>query len=307
VPHPIHAWEIWNEENNGFWWGSRVSPTGYAAVFAATRNALRTVDPQALAVVGGLVFTANGQSSYVAPSAMIGALSAGDANAFDAVAVHPYTDATGASATELADNALALIAEVAATIKTDTGPGPGGALRQQIWVTEMGWSSLEANPTTIASGLQDFFDLVNSGARSTYNIGPVLWYDLEDSSTLGTLDDQLGLRLTAADGADGGPTPAWNVFSQFAVSEGVLPLPPALATARPYVATGSSAPRTLASSQSKGITPKTKAAGGTACKLSTKKHRCAAKRHRKRKRHPKRKDSHSKKRATTTKTAAKHS
>jgi hypothetical protein len=97
TPQPIQAWEIWNEENNGFWWDGDVSPTGYAQVFAATRDALRSVDPQALAVVGGLAFDANGQPSFVEPPAMIQALAAGNANAFDAVAIHPYTEAAGAT------------------------------------------------------------------------------------------------------------------------------------------------------------------------------------------------------------------
>ena len=77
TPHPIEAWEIWNEENNGFWWDGDVSPTGYAQVFAATRDALRSVDPQALAVVGGLAFDANGQPSFVAPPAMINQMGGG--------------------------------------------------------------------------------------------------------------------------------------------------------------------------------------------------------------------------------------
>ena len=44
-------------------------PSDYAAVFAATRAALRSVDPPARTVVGGLVFDAAGQSSFVSPAA----------------------------------------------------------------------------------------------------------------------------------------------------------------------------------------------------------------------------------------------
>lgn len=234
TPHPIEAWEIWNEENNGFWWDGDVSPTGYAQVFAATRDALRSVDPQALAVVGGLAFDANGQPSFVEPPAMIQALAAGNANAFDAVAIHPYTDATGASSTQMADQTMALVNQTAAAVRKYTGPGPGGAPRQQLWLTEVGWSTQQADPTTVAVALQDFFGLLQASGRTTDNVGPVLWYGLRDNSTLVTRDDQLGLRLTAADGADAGPQPAWSVFAAEAQQLGTIALPPALSNRGPY-------------------------------------------------------------------------
>jgi diguanylate cyclase (GGDEF)-like protein/PAS domain S-box-containing protein len=236
TPHPIQAWEIWNEENNGWWWAGTASADGYAAVFAATRDALRSIDPHAVAVVGGLTFTAAGQPSFIPPATMIRTLSATNANAFDAVAVHPYTDATNASATQLAGGAVSLINNVARAVAADTGPAPGGAPRQQIWVTEMGWSDQNEPSSTIATGLSDFFGLLTAGARATDNIGPVIWYDLRDNSTFTSRDDQIGLRFTTATGADAGPKPAWGVFSAAALSEGTVPLPAALTDSGPYLA-----------------------------------------------------------------------
>ena len=62
----------------------------------------------------------------------------------------------------------------------------------------------------------------------------MLWYGLRDNSTLVTRDDQLGLRLTAADGADAGPQPAWSVFAAEAQQLGTIALPPALSNRGPY-------------------------------------------------------------------------
>jgi hypothetical protein len=236
TPRPIQAWEIWNEENNGYWWSGAASPSGYAAVFAATRAALRSVDPQARVVVGGLSFDPNGQASFVTPAAMIDALAAGNANAFDAVAVHPYSSAVGASAPQLADGAVTMIDEVAAAVVAATGPGANGAPRQQIWVTEMGWSTQVASPMTVAVGLQLFFALLDNGARALDNVGPVLWYDLRDNAALASRDDALGLRLTQPDGADAGAKPAWNVLAAAAEREGTVALPPALTDRAPFVA-----------------------------------------------------------------------
>ena len=74
VAHPIHAWEIWNEENNGYWWSGQASAAAYATVFSSTRTAIRGTDPNAVTVVGGLAFSANGQPSFIQPVAMIDAL-----------------------------------------------------------------------------------------------------------------------------------------------------------------------------------------------------------------------------------------
>jgi hypothetical protein len=273
TPHPIEAWEIWNEENNGFWWDGNASAADYATVFAATRAALRSVDPQARAVVGGLVFGADGQSSFVPPVHMIQALTATNANAFDAVAIHPYTNASGASAAELANDALALVRRVAEQVTSSTGPAAGGAPRQQIWITEMGWSSESAAPATIAGGLQTFFALLDAGARAQYSVGPVLWYDLRDSNTLGTIDDALGLRLTTADGSDGGPKPVWSAFSAAAEQQATIQLPPALPDSGPYAA----APTTRAASGGVAVKPtRASAQARTRIKQATARRACKA-------------------------------
>jgi hypothetical protein len=257
TPEPIQAWEIWNEENNGYWWGGDASASGYATVFDATRTALRGVDPQARVVVGGLTYDPNGQSSFVPPAQMIQTLAAGNANAFDAVAVHPYTDAVGASPAALAQSAMDYVTETAQAVEQATGPSASGGPRQQIWVTEMGWSDSDAPATTIADGFQDFINDVNNGDRTQDNIGPVLWYMLRDNSSINSINDSLGLRYTNSDGSDAGPKPIWPIYASAAEQEGTVPLPPALADSGPYVAPTiaktATTPSTKGSSGSKNV------------------------------------------------------
>jgi Glycosyl hydrolase catalytic core len=252
---PIQAWEVWNEENNGYWWAGDASASAYAQVFAATRSALRSVDPQARVVVGGLTFDPHGESSFVAPSQMIAALTQSNANAFDAVAVHPYTDAVGASATQLAQSAMDYVDDIAGYVKSDAGPSAAGTPRQQVWVTEMGWSDSDSDPQTIADGFADFMNQVNSGSRSSDNVGPVFWYMLRDNSTINTIDDALGLRYTNSDGSDAGAKPIWTTYGATAAQSGTLALPPALSDSGPYnapaVATTATKPTTKGSSGSK--------------------------------------------------------
>jgi hypothetical protein len=227
TPEPIQAWEIWNEENNGWWWGGHASARHYRALLSATHRAIRSVDPQARIVVGGLTFDRNGESSFIAPRRFVKVIAARNANAFDAVAVHPYTDAQRATPRELASSAVAYINQLARAVKQATGPSPTGGPRQQIWVTEMGWSTTDASASTIAQGLEDFLVDANA-ARTADNIGPILYYMLRDNSTISSRDDALGLRYTTNNGADAGPTPGWSVFTSAAQQEGQIRLPPAL-------------------------------------------------------------------------------
>jgi hypothetical protein len=246
TPEPIQSWEIWNEENNGYWWDNDASASGYAAVFDATRTALRSADPQARVVVGGLTWASDGQS-FVRPEQIIAALSANNANAFDAVAVHPYTKAQGDDADGLANSAIAYINEMAADLIENTGRSSTGGPRQQIWVTEMGWSDTQASPTTIAGGFEDFIADLNKTARAQDNIGPIVWYMLSDNSTITTRADGLGLLYTSSNGSDAGPKPIWPVFAAAAQSEGTIALPAALGDSGPYLA-----PTTKGASGAKG-------------------------------------------------------
>lgn len=245
----MSAWEIWNEENNGWWWGDAASASAYAQVFGATRAALRSVDPQARAVVGGLTFDPAGQSSFVPPQAMIAELAARNPDAFDAVAVHPYTRAAGISPARMAVSALREIALTANAVRQTTGAGPDGGPRQQVWVTEMGWSTQGASPLVVASALQDFLGLLTPPLRGALHLGPVLWYDLRDGGPAGSRDSQIGLRYTSTGGEDLDPKPAWSVFTDTAAQAPALSLPLALPL---NVSLSSSAAITLARPTLKG-------------------------------------------------------
>jgi hypothetical protein len=234
APQPIRAWEVWNEENNGWWWGGRASAEDYAAVFAETRAALRSADPQARAVVGGLTWDPNGESSFVAPDQVIAALAASNANAFDAVGVHPYTDARGQTSAQMAAAAQSSVDVAAQAVRTATGPAADGSPRQPIWVTELGWSDTDAAPDAVGGALRAFVAGLDGGSRASDNVGPVLWYMLRDGASKAVRDDQMGLRLTGPTGTDAGPKVVWSAFTEAASRGQQLALPPALADAPAY-------------------------------------------------------------------------
>lgn len=227
-PKPIRAWEIWNEQNNGWWWDDAADAEDYAALFTLTRAKLREADPRARAVVGGLVWDRNGEQSFVEPAEVLRALAVRDVNAFDAVAIHPYSDARGRTGEQLGADAVAFVDRIADDLRATTGTGPGGAPRQQIWLTEMGWSDTDAAPETIAEGFRSFSARLDAGVRAADNVGPVLWYMLRDNNVRAVRDDGLGLRYTHVTGADAGPKPAWTSLTRAAAGGRMLDLPAAL-------------------------------------------------------------------------------
>jgi polysaccharide biosynthesis protein PslG len=116
---PVHSWEIWNEEN-GFFWEPQPDPWRYIDLYLASRNAIRSVDPNAAAVIGGLV--PQGAEGFV--RAMFEHRP--DAHGqIDAIGYHPYAGS--------ADGSMALIAGFRHTLATLGEPG------LPIEVTEVGW------------------------------------------------------------------------------------------------------------------------------------------------------------------------
>jgi hypothetical protein len=87
----------------------------------------------------------------------------------------------------------------------------------------------------VAGSLRSFLGGLDAGSRARDNVGPVLWYMLRDSAYKGGRDDQLGMRYTTVMGADAGPKPAWDVFTQWASAGTDVPLPPALVDSGAYV------------------------------------------------------------------------
>jgi len=83
-PHPIRAWQIWNEPNQPvFNWSDQPFGSDYVALLRAARTAVKTADPAAKIVLAGLVGTSWNALGHI--------YKAGGRNLFDVVAIHPFT------------------------------------------------------------------------------------------------------------------------------------------------------------------------------------------------------------------------
>ena len=124
---PVEQWEIWNEENSGYFWQPSPDPAGYVGLYLAARAALRSVDPSAQAVVGGLADVGNVNSFLRAmfldrPDAL---------QDVDAIALHPYP----LDPTHTAASAMQQI------LSTRQYLNSLGGSSIPIMVTEVGWTT----------------------------------------------------------------------------------------------------------------------------------------------------------------------
>ncbi|MFF3564596.1 cellulase family glycosylhydrolase [Streptomyces sp. NPDC002574] len=100
APKGIHTWEVWNEENIGFW-RPAPDPAGYTKLLKATSQALRVGDSKAYVVMGGLaVSKTEAASRRLSQTDFLTAVCKLGGNKYvDAVGYHPFNYPTLPSAT----------------------------------------------------------------------------------------------------------------------------------------------------------------------------------------------------------------
>lgn len=91
-PMPITTYEVWNEPNLERFWNPGCNAPAYGQVFAAAQPALKQVDPQAVAVVGGLSSSPDNLQNC-SPATFMKDLASVDPTVtptITAVGLHPY-------------------------------------------------------------------------------------------------------------------------------------------------------------------------------------------------------------------------
>jgi hypothetical protein len=211
----VSAWEVWNEEDNTGWWSG--TPAQYVGLLKAAYPAVKSVDPNATVLVGGL--TGN-DGSYLQQ------LYAGGAKgSFDAVGVHTDTACNITSPYVFEYNRgtrtinqyffLGFISIHAAMVAAGDGAKP-------IYMTELGWSSTSAECETGHWAGQKAAG-VSEQAQATYlrrayhclalpqysYVRAAMWFELFNEDTSTAPLDNYGLLDT-----DLSPKPAFSAFKQ---------------------------------------------------------------------------------------------
>jgi len=197
---PIRAWQVFNEPNLALYWSVQPFAKEYTATLRAAALGIRTADPGAKVVLGGLT-----NLSWEALRALYGA---GARGAFDVVAIHPYT---------------ARPADVLTTARyaRDVMWWHGDLL--PVWITEFSWPAaggLRRPPAWADGDDAEQARLLNRAirqlvaARESLGIERVLWYTWLSSEDRRSIFGYSGLRRIH--NGNRRSTPALRVFRRWA-------------------------------------------------------------------------------------------
>jgi hypothetical protein len=215
---PIRIWQIWNEENFKYF-AARPSPSQYGKLVVQSYEDLRSADPGASIVLGGLFARPKGGNARSAPGRIKRAWFAsefleqiyettpGVRGKFIAVALHPYSDSYKQLPVE--------VQEVREALRRIHDP------RRAIWLTELGWSSGVPSPANGNNGfekgtqgqaheLSGAFRLLLANAAS-WRVKRVYWFSFTDAPGTCNFCDGSGLF-----GPGFVPKPAWWAYERLA-------------------------------------------------------------------------------------------
>lgn len=212
----VAAWEIWNEEDASLWWASGPSPAAYTALLKAAYPAVKSVEPNATVVLGGL--TGN---DYEFLSQLY---ADGAKGYFNAVGVHTDSICETSSPYEILRNGRTdqrinrwsflgyrTVHEVMLAHGDDS----------PIWMTELGWSTdtqlcnsgawAGQKPAGVSPAQQATFLLqaYHCLAQDPYvQVG--IWFGLQDTEPFGSPRGSYGLLE-----ADLAPKPAYGALGEY--------------------------------------------------------------------------------------------
>lgn len=193
----IQAWEVWNEPNTSFFWRPAVGVDAYTDLLKKTYLAVKTANPKAKVILGGLS-PGNGGSiadSVSAADFLSLIYQGGGGGFFDAVAYHAYGE--GTLEDWLADALLGI------RYVMDSN----GEVAKPVWITEMGCYT--KGPGSVSEAWQaEYLREARTFLAQIPSIERVYWYTLRDANN--STDPEMNYGLFRADGS---PKLAVKAFS----------------------------------------------------------------------------------------------
>lgn len=175
-PLPIRTWEIGNEVNSDAFWCPSANPDQYARVFAASAGAIRSVDPSAQVIVGGLAqqFGHSSADQIEVSSFLRGMIAANPAlpGMISAVGIHPYAPSV--------DEALETVVRFRNAISA------AGLPNTPMVANEIGWHTRGLGPLRVSES--ERADLISAMANAFWrtdcglsSVAPYAWMTLEQN------------------------------------------------------------------------------------------------------------------------------
>jgi polysaccharide biosynthesis protein PslG len=172
---PVHAWQIWNEQNSPFFFRPGPDPESYAALLRAAANEIRAADPRAEIVLGGVWSADDTPSGVVGSARYMRALYRVPqvSDSFDGIAIHPY-DA----------HVRGVFEQISAVRRAARRAGDGGV---DLWVTELGWASSGRPNEGLVKGAAGQARMLTRafgrllGRADRYHLRGAFWYAWRDT------------------------------------------------------------------------------------------------------------------------------
>ena len=211
----VVAYEVLNEPNLPFEWGSSPSPSGYAAFLKAAYRGVKRGDASALVIGGGLSPAAGGGGSMDDLEFLRGMYAAGARGSMDALAIHNYG---GNNEPEQEPSGCGICfrrAELYRQIMVDQGDAA-----TPVWATEFGWlldpgrDMGQYDWMRVSADKQaDYVVRAYRYARANWPwIGGLILSNLDASTSPYHTGAQDGMPWFAILNKDYSPRPAWKAF-----------------------------------------------------------------------------------------------
>jgi hypothetical protein len=206
---PVRVWQIWNEQNLHHGWEPSPNAKEYAKLLRMSARAIRSVDPGAKLMVGGMFY--GGKKKTTIPSwRFLNTLYKHHGRRFfDMAAVHPFSP--GLSWMRYQIKKMHRVIE---RRHVDT----------QLWVTELGWGS-DRSPSPLTRGMEGQARMLKrsfryiTGHRRSLGVKRLLWFSWRDGATSASGQCQFcssnGLRRK-----DLRPKPSWKKYTRFTARAG---------------------------------------------------------------------------------------
>jgi Glycosyl hydrolase catalytic core len=170
---PIDVWQIWNEQNSPSFYKPKPKVKPYAKLLAASATAIRSRDPGADVLLGGMAGLPGVKKATTAWD-YLGKLydRKGAKKNFDGVAPHPY----GAKMKKVIEQIDLIRKEIKR----------GRDKNVDMWVTEIGWGSakggnpLNRGPKGQATRLKEAYKYFRK-RRNKLNVETVTWFSFKDA------------------------------------------------------------------------------------------------------------------------------
>lgn len=210
----VHHWEIWNEPNLWRFWLPKPNVNAYTTLLKKAYAAIKSVDPAATVMVGGLTVSGGINLSTTFLQNIYANNGGTSKGLFDAVAWHPYCRTR--KPTRSTDSWCVWYQMNGAHPSGRSIMVAHGDAAKQIWPTEYGVGTggtghLDTSETKQAADMQDAYD----GAGKLAYLGPLFWYNWQDSTSDQTQGSENFCGLTTVDGTK---KISWNTYRRLATA-----------------------------------------------------------------------------------------